>query len=51
MQEFEDFREMEGTRNTYIIKKRHIYVSFANWRRKMVSFETYSAFFYTVPNK
>jgi len=44
MQEFEDFREMESIRNTYVIEKRYIYVSFANWRRKYVWFETYSAF-------
>jgi len=44
MQEFEDFREMEGIRNTYVIEKRYIYVSFANWRRNFVSFETYSVF-------
>jgi len=44
MQEFEDFREKEGIRNIYVIEKRYIYVSFANWRRKYVSLETYSAF-------
>jgi len=35
MQEFEDFRVIKGIRNTYVIEKRYIYVSFANWRRKL----------------
>jgi len=44
MQKFEDIRKMKGIGNTYIIEKRYIYVSFANWRRMFVSFEIYSAF-------
>jgi len=44
MQEIEDIRKMKDIQNTYVIEKRYIYVSFANWRRKFVSFAIYSAF-------
>jgi len=30
MQKFEDCRDIEGIRNTYVTEKRCIYVSFAN---------------------
>jgi len=44
MQEFENFREKEGTRNAYDIEKGYIYVSSYNRKKNFVSFKTYSAF-------
>jgi len=45
MQEFEVFRELEGIRNVSDTGKRHLYVSSAIWRRKLVSFESDSDFY------
>jgi len=44
MPKFNVFREIEGIRNTSDKEKGHICISFANCRRKLVSFETDSAF-------
>jgi len=45
MQEFDVFCEEEGIRNVSDTGKRHPYVTCANWRRKLVSFESDSEFF------
>jgi len=39
MQKFDVFREIEGIQNKYDIEKRHIYIYFANWKWKLVSFD------------
>jgi len=43
MQEFEYFREIEDIQITSNKDKRHMYLSYANWMRKLVSFETDTA--------
>jgi len=44
MQEFDVFRELERIRNVSDTGKRHVYVTCAPWRRKLVSFESDSEF-------
>jgi len=43
MQVFEYFREIEDIQNTSDIDKNYIYMTFAHWKTKLVSFETDSA--------
>jgi len=44
MQDFEVSRELQGIRNVSDTGKRHLYVTCAIWRRKLVWFESDSEF-------